>query len=498
MAHHRRGPRRATTASPARPPAAPSNVMVELLRETGELLGEPKPITHPVKFYEKGDKPLEIVTSRQWYIRNGGRDAELREALIARGAELDWHPDYMRHRYDNWVDGLNGDWLVCRQRYFGVPIPRLVPARRRGPARLRRPDRPRRGRAADRPAVARPARLHRRPARPARRLHRRPRHHGHLGHVVAHPADRLRLGGRPRPVRPHLPDGPAAAGPRHHPHLAVLHGRPQPLRARHGPVAPTPRCRDGSSTPTARRCRSRRATSSRPIDLLEQHGSDGVRYWAASGRPGTDTAFDPGQMKVGRRLAIKLLNAAEFALGFGSAPAGAAITEPLDRAMLAELADAGRRGHHGVRGVRLRPGPGAHRGVLLALLRRLPRAGQGPRLRRGRPAADVRPGHAAPRPVDAAAAVRPVPPVRHRGGLVVVPDRRGRCRTSPRSVHPRPGRRPHALRDAAGDGDPLVLDRRRRRPRPRSARPSPTPRSRCGPRSTRSSSATPPTASPRC
>jgi valyl-tRNA synthetase len=52
----------------------------------GELLGEPRPITHPVKFYEKGDRPLEIVTSRQWYIRNGGRDAELRAA--ARGAAV--------------------------------------------------------------------------------------------------------------------------------------------------------------------------------------------------------------------------------------------------------------------------------------------------------------------------------------------------------------------------------------------------------------------------
>jgi valyl-tRNA synthetase len=76
-----------------------------------------------------------------------------------------------------------------------------------------------------------------------------------------------------------------------------------------------------------------------PMALLEEHGSDAVRYWAAKGGPGVDTAFEPGQMKIGRRLAIKLLNASKFVLS-KTEPRGAAagVTEVLDRGMLDRLA----------------------------------------------------------------------------------------------------------------------------------------------------------------
>ena len=68
-----------------RPQAGPGRGWSTCCATAGDLVGEPRPITHPVKFYERGDLPLEIVSSRQWYLRNGGRDAGLREELLELG-----------------------------------------------------------------------------------------------------------------------------------------------------------------------------------------------------------------------------------------------------------------------------------------------------------------------------------------------------------------------------------------------------------------------------
>ena len=209
-------------------------LVVEALAASGALVGEPTSITHQVKFFEKGDRPLEIVTSRQWYIRNGGRDAGPRAELLDRGAELQRHPGHMRSRYDNWVSGLNGDWLISRQRFFGVPIPLWY--------RLDAAGEP----AYDKPLVPAEELL---PVDPSSDVpvgftaEQRgvpggfvgDARHGHLGDQLADPPDRGPVGGRPRPVRAGLSDGPAPAGARDHPDLAVQHGRAQPPGAR-GPA----------------------------------------------------------------------------------------------------------------------------------------------------------------------------------------------------------------------------------------------------------------------
>jgi valyl-tRNA synthetase len=310
--------------------------VVQLLGDAGALVGEPRAIRHPVKFYEKGDRPLEIVSSRQWYISNGGRDPNIRQALLAAGARIRWHPSFMHARYQHWVEGLNGDWLISRQRFFGVPIPIWYPVCADGSPNYAEPIVPDESTLPVEPTSDAPE-----------------------GYAET---QRDRPGG----FTAELDVMDTWATSSLSPQIACGWEEDPDLFARVFPMDLRPQAHEIIRTwlfstvvrahfehrslpwsdalisgwvldPERKKMSKSRGNAITPIALLERYGSDAVRYWAARGRFGTDTAFDEGQMKVGRRLAIKILNASRFVLTVPHRQGN--VREPLDVAMLGGLAN---------------------------------------------------------------------------------------------------------------------------------------------------------------
>ncbi|MGT2426757.1 valine--tRNA ligase [Amnibacterium kyonggiense] len=313
--------------------------MVELLRDAGKLLAEPRPITHPVKFFEKGDRPLEIVSTRQWYLTNGARQPELKQRLLEAGERLDFAPDFMRVRYDNWVGGLTGDWLVSRQRFFGVPLPVWY--------RLDDDANPR----FDEVLVPDAAQLPVDPSSdvpPGFTEDQRGRAGGFVGEVDV--MDTWATSS----LTPQLAGG-WLRDPALWEAVFPFDLRPQGqdiirtwlfstlLRSElaFGELPWKSAAISGFIVdPDRKKMSKSKGNVVTPADILQQHGSDAVRYWAASSRLGTDAALDvlnPTQMRKGRRLAIKVLNAAKFILGFEGEADRALVTRPLDLSMLAAL-----------------------------------------------------------------------------------------------------------------------------------------------------------------
>ena len=310
---------------------AARKAIVELLREAGSLRGEPEPVEHAVKYYEKGDRPLEFISTRQWFVRL----LDKKDALLAKGDQIAWHPDFMRLRYRNWTENLQMDWCISRQRFFGPAIPVWYPLDGDG-----RPDHAR-------PMVAEAGVLPVDPmtaAPPGYEPAARDRPGGFTGEpdvfdtwFTSSLTPQISSGWLLDPAR-HRRLFPADIRPQSHEIIrtwafytiakALLHEDAIPWR--HAVIS------GWILDPERKKMSKSRGNVVTPMHLLDEYTADGVRYWAAGARLGTDTAFDPKVFKVGKRLVTKLFNAGKFVLA-QAAPAGPIAAE-LDRAFAHRLA----------------------------------------------------------------------------------------------------------------------------------------------------------------
>ena len=310
------------------------------VNESGSaLVGSPKPITHPVKFYEKGDRPLEFVTSRQWFVKI----LEHKKALLAQGKKIIWHPEHMRSRYENWVEGLNQDWCISRQRFFGVPFPVWYPVDSEGV-----PD-------YNKPIYASEDSLPIDPSSdtaPGYKEDQRDKPNGFSADLDV--MDTWATSSLTPQIQSHW-----CINSKRHQNLFPMDLRPQGhdiirtwafytiakafLHENEIPwknIALSGWILD----PDRKKMSKSKGNVVTPEGLLLENSSDAVRYWAARARLGVDTAFDQSLFKIGAKLTTKIFNASRFVLSQCSSGGldiksfdTKNITEALDIALIEKL-----------------------------------------------------------------------------------------------------------------------------------------------------------------
>ena len=320
---------------------AAHKIMGELLRDPNgaatnatpgaPLQGEPQPLTHDVKFYEKGETPLEFITTRQWFVRL----LDKKEMLLEKGNRIQWHPDYMRLRYANWTENLQFDWCISRQRYFGISFPVWYPVNADGQADYAHPILAQRTQLPVDPMVDVP---------PSYAPEQRDMPGGFTGEADVF--DTWFTSSMSPQIGSHWEKNLAR-----HKALFPMDIRPQAhdiirtwafytiaKAALHEDVIPWKHVLLSGwiLDPDRKKMSKSKGNVVTPMQFVEDFSADSVRYWASNARLGTDTAFDQGMFKIGKRLVTKLFNAGKFVLMNESDVMP--ITEELDRAFAQKLA----------------------------------------------------------------------------------------------------------------------------------------------------------------
>lgn len=301
------------------------------------LARDPKPAEQAVRFYEKGEQPLEFISTRQWFVKI----LEHKEELLGQGRKIAWYPEHMCKRYEQWVQGLNQDWCISRQRYFGVPFPVWYPIDSHGVVNV------------DKPIYATEELL------PVDPLAEAPpgfteSQRGQPGGFSGDPdvMDTWATSSVTPQINSHWHiDGkrheslfPADLRPQAHEIIrtwafytitkSYLHEAKVPWKniAISGWVV----------DPNRNKMSKSKGNVVTPGALIEKHSADGVRYWAARAKLGPDTIYDETMFATGKRLSTKIFNASRFVMlqmADIQNVSPADITSPLDQSWIQIMRD---------------------------------------------------------------------------------------------------------------------------------------------------------------
>ncbi|MBM31937.1 MAG: valine--tRNA ligase [Chloroflexi bacterium] len=294
------------------------------------LIGDIKKITHSVRFYERSKVPLEYLSTRQWFVSLMDKKSD----LIQKGKQISWHPEFMRKRYEDWTENLQSDWCISRQRFFGVPFPVWYSL-----DSFSKPD-------FENPIIASIENL---PVDPTEDTPdgydstQRGKPNGFIGESDVFdtwftsslsPQIAAKWDESEDNMNKVFPNN---IRPQSHEIIrtwafytivkSLLHHDSIPWKN----VVISGWILD----PDRKKMSKSKGNVITPSDLINEYGTDPVRYWAASARLGTDTAFDEQIFKIGKRLSTKIYNASKFVLSQDALVGD--IKNPLDLSFLANL-----------------------------------------------------------------------------------------------------------------------------------------------------------------